>query len=196
VRIKNKLFLLILFAAYPLWAQKHNLTPKTWVKEPSSFLGIAFGKPIGQLIPECPRESPGSSLYSWWNLDHPCFEPVSDFYSVHNISQFTKVYVTEIDGNAEFVTAIFNTENAKEIGGAMIEKFGPPSFRKINMEQNRMGANFENLVMIWKGINIEIEFDSIGSRIDEGIIEARTKVYTDKKSKDKEISSERLKGIL
>ena len=132
----------------------------------------------------------------WSRVGHPCFETVGYFYTVHNVEAFPNVYVEQVLGNVEWVSVSFNSEGAMEIKQATVEKYGPPHSSWVEHKQNRMGASFDDQVMMWKGLNVQVVFHSIGSKVDEGSLTAFTSAYEKQSNKNHESGKESIKGIL
>ena len=66
----------------------------------------------------------------------------------------------------------------------------------VEHKQNRMGTYFDDQVMMWKGLNVQVVFHSIGSKVDEGSLTAFTSAYEKQSNKNHESGKESIKGIL
>ena len=182
-------------ACLQAFGQTHSVPP--WPQEPSALLGIQLGQPLIQSIPVCPQiDTYGLKRYEWVGVDHQCSEPISDFFVIHNTKMFKGVYVRQVDGKVGSISASFRASEADQISEAMIDKFGPAHLVKVEDVQNRMGATFEDHVLTWKGSNVVLTFDSIGSEVDEGLVTISTASYLDKQTKEKAQQKDSVKGIL
>jgi hypothetical protein len=171
--------------------------PHSWPQEPNSFLGIAFGQPLRASVRECPSEVQyGHKVYREYKADYPCFNQYGSSYIVYNVRTFYKIYPVEVNGNVEDVEASFKAWSTQDVAQALTEKFGTAEVDKVIPVQNRMGASFEDHTLTWKGTNVEIDFDSIGSNVDEGSVAAYTNAYVAFKNRDKNEHKDAVKGIL
>jgi hypothetical protein len=181
-------------------SQSTEPATRNWAQEPSSFLGIQIGKPIAKSVPECPyRTEYGYRRYDildWSNLGHPCFEPIDDFYSVHNVDAFFDVFVHQVAGKVECVSGFFKEQQTSAVSQALIEKYGPALVTTVEQKQNRMGAAFPDHVMLWKGTTVQISFHSVAGRIDEGSVTAYTLTYEAQIARDTEKGANSIKGTL
>lgn len=174
-----------------IWMPAQKPKPRSWVQEPRSFLGIQFGVPLDKSVPNCPHYD-----QSWYDFKRPCAEAVSYFFVIHNIPDFFDVYVELVNGNVESIDASFHDRSAEDVEQALIEKYGLPHIRRSETVQNRMGASFQNHKMTWKGRNIQVDYNSVASNVDEGLVSVYTQTYVNSEDKNQEEHKNKLKGVL
>jgi hypothetical protein len=175
-----------------------------WPQEPTSFFGIALGRPIRMSIPECPTVTEfGLTRHESVGFGAPCFEPVSEFYEVDNVPNFFHVFVHEIGGNVEYISAQFNNGNAaslatldaKGVADALIEKFGAPHYATTEVLRSNEGVPFENRILRWSGRNVEIEFDSVSGEYNHGLVSIYTGAYKAQQSQQQRQQKDSLRNI-
>ena len=186
------------------YAQSLPQSQGEWPQEPVSFLGIAFGQSIRASVPECPKITEyGSTRYEPVGFGRPCFESVATFYEVYNVGQFFDVFVREIDGEVEYVSAKFNNGNAPSlatvdangVAAALTEKFGRAHSTKTEVLHNNTGASFGNQILQWRGKNVTIEFDSVAGEYNHGLVCAYTGTYVAHQSLQQRQQQDSLKGV-
>lgn len=174
-----------------------ELRPRSWPQEPNSFLGIQFGKPLLSSVRECPSVTEyGYTAYREFEANYPCFGKYGNSYIVYNVHTFYEVYPVEVNGKVESISAIFKSRFADDITQALTEKFGSARLNKTITVQNRMGASFEDHTLKWIGASVEIDFNSIESKVDEGSIAAYTSTYVESKTQDQKQQKDAVKGVL
>ena len=94
------------------------------------------------------------------------------------------------------MAAIFKAANAPEVAQALAEKFGGAHLDAVKTVQNSMGASFDDHVLIWKGPNAEIDFDSVGSKVDEGSVAVYTTAYVWSLDQNLQKQKTAIKGVL
>ncbi|ABF42393.1 hypothetical protein Acid345_3392 [Candidatus Koribacter versatilis Ellin345] len=162
-----------------------------WAQEPSSFLGIKFGEPLSAAVSECPTDYIGNhKFYAAYKTREICYEPVADFFKVNHVDNFFDVYVHEVDGKVASITAHFPENNAATMEEALEGKFGKPHSTKQEEVRTRMNVAYTKISNEWFGANVVIDFESIGSQVDEGYVTVSTAAYwkflEDKKNAQKE----------
>jgi len=182
---------------FTVLAEAQKLEPRAWPQEPASFLGIQLGKPMRESVRECPWEDQyGHKSYRWYETNAICFEQYGVDFIIYNVPTFYKVYATEVNGTVEDVAAIFKAANAPEVAQALAEKFGGAHLDAVKTVQNSMGASFDDHVLIWKGPNAEIDFDSVGSKVDEGSVAVYTTAYVWSLDQNLQKQKTAIKGVL
>jgi hypothetical protein len=175
-----------------------------WPQEPTSFLGIAFGQPLRASVVACPQVTEyGSTRYEWVHFGRACFEPKRNFYELYNMSPFFNVFVEELNGNVEYISAKFNNGNAASmatvdaggIAASLIAKFGTADFSGTEILHNNSGATYEDRILRWKGKNVEIDFDSVSGEYNHGSVCAYTATYAAYVARQQERQQNTLKDI-
>jgi hypothetical protein len=188
------------FALAAFQAQTQVLQPRAWPQEPDSFLGIKFGQPLRASLVECPQVTEnGYTNYDWPGFGRPCFAPskgLSGAYDVYNLATFYYTIIYEVNGKVECITTKFKTLRADAVAQALTEKFGAAHVDKTVTVQNKMGASFDDHTLTWRGTNVEIDFDSIGSKVDEGGVWAYTAAYVESTTRDQKQQKDAVKGVL
>jgi len=161
------------------------------VPSPSlDILDFIFGQPI--TINECPSRMPIKKLeYDLFpsNEKRPCWKhtlsskaPTSSLSANEYVSIVVKaeieyrlhinsIGIKLIDGNIEEVTLYTDGHLFQEdIYNSLVEKYGQPTFREIEKNQNRMGANFNNITAVWRFVDLSVTFSGIVGRIDSGMV--------------------------
>ncbi|MGB7547458.1 MAG: hypothetical protein WBM14_06905 [Terracidiphilus sp.] len=198
--MRVRIAVIAILALSALQAQTQVLQPRVWPQEPDSFLGIRFGQPLRASVVECPHVTEnGYTSYDWPNFGRPCFTPSEGSpgaYDVYNLGTFYDIYVYEVNGKVECITTKFKAWRADAVAQALTEKFGAAHLDKIVTVQNKMGASFDDRTLTWKGTNVEIDFDSIGSKVDEGGVAAYTAAYVESTTRDQKQQKDAVKGVL
>ncbi|MGB3391807.1 MAG: hypothetical protein WA956_11710 [Stenotrophomonas sp.] len=190
-------FLFVTILASTFQTNAANKTPKA--PEPIraspslDLAGVSFGQPIA--IQECPSQLIAKdyrayrSEYEIKAPDKPCWKhsytskpttplPNSGKVSVIPENQFPGVKdinVKLIDGIVEDITLITYGEGVQDkIYASLVQKYGSPTTREVTKAQNRMGAEFSNIVAEWKFTNLTVSFAGIIGSIDTGIVSAST----------------------
>jgi hypothetical protein len=186
------LMLMVVSVAAP--SQTAPPQPNIWNQEPTSFFGIKLGEPIRASMPECPKVTEyGSTRYDWVSFRQPCFEVLPSFYEVDNAPKpFFHVFVQEVGGKVEAISAKFNNGNSANLSGidasgvasALIAKFGPPFKSGKETVHNNAGAAFENDTLEWSGPNAHIEFESVAGEYNHGLISVYTAAFAANSNKD------------
>lgn len=154
---------------------------------------------------ECPKHVDyfGQTQYDWPGLGRPCFGIVDGFLTVYNLHPFFDITVIEIGGNVQNIECKFNNGNAgslatvdaKGIASTLIEKFGLPQVSRVKTLSTQSGAQYENQVLIWRGENVEIDFDSVAGEFNHGRLSAYTAVYAAFLKSQNDQNRDQLKGI-
>lgn len=160
--------------------------------------GISFGQPI--TFQECPSEEESGdkvkgyrsykSEYGISTSSKPCWQhyshtskpmtPLPTSGKIQFIPSTTfpgvkKINVELIDGVVEDITLITYGEGVQDkLYANLSGKYGVPQIKDIVKIQNRMGADFNNIVAEWKFTDLTILFSGVIDRIDTGIISAST----------------------
>jgi len=168
--------------------------PQLWEAEPESLLGIKLGVPISESYPKCNERldrspSPfGATCWSSFDIaSHVTIE-----YPPEIGLRIWSVMGIPIGGLIEKVFFTFDHAYYREMAELLKSKYGPPTTEKIVTLQNRMGASFDSLQLIWVGRNLTLEYHSRATKIDEGAVIITTKKY----SESKKINTEPYKGNL
>ena len=176
-----------------------------WPQEPTAFLKVEFGKPVEASYPACPRmETAEDVLNSLRAASHDiCVKRhLGSLIELDNVVghlPFYPVYITEIDGIVEGVTAEFgrgglNGENGETVRNGLIEKYGAPHRRFTEQLRTRGGVDVERETLIWRGDRVTIQFESVGSNIEKGDIEVFTESYRKSLHEQKDGYSQDLKS--
>jgi hypothetical protein len=166
----------LLFLAMPMFGQQQK-APAIWPQEPASFLGVKFHAPLRASAPECPYHLfHGAKIYDFRG-SAVCFE--SSYFSsfLYNVSGFTDVDVWQIEGDVASVSATFPNQNVDFIIRGLKEKFGDPMVTKEDQVRSKAGVSYERMTMRWAGIDVVLELQTVGARVDEGIVTASTLQY-------------------
>lgn len=167
--------------------------PQLWEAEPESLLGIKLGVPVSESYPKCndnerwDRSQFGATC--WVSL----FSDTIEIVRPPEIGlRIWSVMGIPIGGLIEKVFFTFDHAYYREMAELLKSKYGPPTTEKIVTLQNRMGASFDSLQLIWVGRNLTLEYHSRATKIDEGAVIITTKKY----SESKKINTEPYKGNL
>ncbi|MFK4449074.1 hypothetical protein ABH944_009119 [Caballeronia udeis] len=131
----------------------HLKTQSAWANEPSSFAGIALGKPLS--MPECPKV--GDYNYECYSLDTDYSEKYGQATGTveHGpdlgLNPYASLGFTLLDSK---VSSVFVGANATgtDVMNATITKFGLPTGEDGDDEDGEWYS------LIWKGKNVAIEY--------------------------------------
>lgn len=151
----------------------HRVAGKStaWNREPSSFLGIAFHKPLSSSVKECAgsRDDPAEGQL--------CFEKIGTQRGVLGEPGFGMVLATEVDGNVEVIAANFTTDRFPVVDAALVDKFGPPQTIETEEVKSGAGASFLQITHEWRGHDVLIVCKSIAGDVEHGALVAQTKKF-------------------
>jgi hypothetical protein len=199
----SKAILICLLSIAFLSSCKHaDAATPNWPNEPTSFLHISFGTPLSASVPVCPstKGPSGYVSYQWAEFKAPCFgdEPMLGFKEVYNLSPFFNVMAREFGSGVQWIGMDFNHEDLngehlESVRDSLVAKFGPPQVDRIEEWRTKAGASYQNRVLIWTGKDITVRFDSLGSRVGQGSIEAYTRAYQQKAAEDEKQKTDSLR---
>jgi hypothetical protein len=189
-----------MLACQALLAQSKPEPNPSWDQEPTSVFGIQFGKPLLSSVAECPKITQfGMTRYEWVGVGHPCFGTEYGLTQVYNVPNFFDVYVTEIGGSVESISAAFNNGNSPSyatldsagMASALIQRFGAPHSDLTETVRTRAGVPYPNRTLAWRGKNISIDFRSVDEQFDHGALYAYTKLFAARNARnhDQDVNS-------
>lgn len=65
-------------------------------------------------------------------------------------------------------------DRQERVAQALTEKYGRPTKVESGSVQNRMGATFKAVRASWRFPGLQVEFDPVGSTLDDGAVDVRT----------------------
>lgn len=168
----------LIFAAVPPCFAATNAATKagtqssdTWQREPVSFVGIAFDRPLTSQIPKCPT-IPGSSVADTAQaskLATPCYAgEFASIPTIHNTPDLGFYYETTAMLDKGIPTAFIvktDAENYGKLLTAFTQRYGRPHGLENGTVQNGIGASFDNQIARWAGKRISIKLEKRSQKI-------------------------------
>lgn len=195
--MKHILFILLSFAlsVQPVFSadkkvkpgksyDKETSKPILWESEPESIIGIKLGVPLSESMNECPKSD---FSYRQFDTKEMCWmdtrlkKGVMYFIGNPPLLGFPISDVTAwvVNGSVESVNFVFDYSDHMKMVELLKSKYGTPSLEEQRRVQNRMGATFDNLVLLWVGKNLTLSFESRASTIDKGAVTIYSKQYSE-----------------
>jgi hypothetical protein len=101
----------------------------SWKQEPTSFLGVAFGKPLSASYPEYPKNVQNGRVTYTHLAGATCWERGGNDDVLIRPGDFFHIYVQSIDGNVANISASFKHSDFPKISKELIAKYGEPQWR-------------------------------------------------------------------
>ena len=86
-------------------------------------------------------------------------------------------------------------DRQERVAQALTEKYGRPTKAESRSVQNRMGATFKAVRASWRFPGLQVEFDPVGSTLDDGAVTIRTDAaqrLEDQRREDQKAASRKL----
>ena len=167
--------------------------PATAQTTTKNFLGMDFHKPLldGE---ECPKHlAPRTTIYVSTpdDVNSFCWERTTtvsappNSVQLHHIpnlsnnegSDMYMVFATIIDGNVEYIKMYFPASDAKPVLNGLRVKFGRPGTSSIVPLTTLLGVKYSRTNSTWNEGSFRIDYQSLGSNIETGSVEAYTDLY-------------------
>jgi hypothetical protein len=173
---------------------------RVWTQEPSSFLGVEFGKALAEQFEQCPKSISATLL-----LGKPCYEekisPSSTQAQLYNPPKIgiyfeDYPYIYLVDGAPEqmsFEVAHYNWEKMLELLKA---KYGEPTTATTEEYSTKGGMRLDGFFAAWQGTNITLMFSEYGSTIKKSSVTIQTSRLLDHFKSDKKRNAEQYKDRL
>ena len=151
--------------------------PTTWKQEPTSFLGVQFGKPLSDSYPECPREIHGGQKAYISGQGSGCWHAGGNDQIVIKPGLFFKIYVQSIRGNVASITASFQKSDFPRISREFIAIYGEPQWRNHPPMDMKGGGKLPSHGLNWFGKDINIFCSSQSPIRNEGFLGVDNKAW-------------------
>lgn len=179
-------------------------TAGQWSQEPSTIFGLQIGKPLLEVVPECPSEMrPHVDMTAIRNFGKPCvtIQPVGllpTLYTLENMSEdapgFAPIYAKVTPQNTfEGVQGEFSHFRYEEIKAALIARYGKPTVTKTEVFQTRAGATFNGEAVRWDGREVHILLDEYASTMRDGSFSVMTNTFFRERAKQTQAAGLKLK---
>jgi hypothetical protein len=138
--------------------------------EPDSFMGVKFGRPIGESIPKCDSETP--PYVSGRKL---CWQESYGRILVQNVvidELRLRLFVDLVNDAVAAMNMEFATPQYSRLAGILKTRYGAPSQVAAQNWTSRAGVSLPGQVMKWKGKKTSITIQERGGldRLDRGEI--------------------------
>lgn len=163
--------------------------PKSWDKEPESFLGIRLGERL--TVPACPIRNIGQltridtlDFEAIRKLEGVCFDPRDtsvkypgpagpSFYKLINVPSLGIPYSVSVRMKAdvvEKVTIDLKQTNFSVLVDVFNQRYGAPTSVDTSMVKSNSGVEFSVRDVLWQGKKISIRMYERLNRIDESYV--------------------------
>lgn len=167
---------------------KHSIKPSptiVWESEPQSFLSIKLGLPLSESMQECQKAKYGyDHTYKslCWEKGYNTSHIVSNTPDF-GISKYV-VDLSEVDGVVASIKFQIDSRDFGNMADMLNLKYGPPTNKDVSVVQNKMGAKFDNVVMMWVGKTITLTLSGRADRMDRSQVHIYTNKYIESKKFD------------
>ncbi|WP_162831463.1 hypothetical protein [Paraburkholderia caffeinilytica] len=149
-------------------AKKPHPSPvAVWDKEPASFLGFEFGKPLPSDLVTCPSSLRDLAL----NFTHtPCLqvdEPIVKLWLAPELGFPYTNFEYLHDGNVASVTLQTSVDNYDALKSLLTTRYGPPTRTSTTVVKTMAGGEFSSEQCRWTGARISILLDQRHEKVDQ-----------------------------
>jgi hypothetical protein len=150
---------------------------KVWEQEPTSFLGVKFGKPLLVSYPECTNEIENGKRTYKPDGASTCWQHLGNDAILVNAKDFYKLYVQSVNGEVASITASFKHSDFDKIEKNLIAKYGEPQWRNYPTMETKDGRNLPFKGLNWFGKEIQLSCMSQSPNEDEGMLVVDNRVW-------------------
>jgi hypothetical protein len=133
---------------------------RSWKQEPTSFLGVTFGKPLSASYPECPKSTRSGRTTYTPIVGATCWEQGSNDAILIRPGEFFDIYVQSIDGKVANISASFKHSDFPKISKELIAQYGEPHWRNHPPMQMTDGRTLPSDGLNWFGNDIQFFCES------------------------------------
>lgn len=155
---------------------KKNLT---WLSEPDSFMGLKFGEPLSNHMPECPKhkENINGNIYDVYDIDlsfdtKTCWKNLDmEFKTIENPPRLGVAYQAAarvVNDSFEGMIMTFEHFDYLKVLDLFSERYGKPNSEQKTPVQTRAGMKLLGNKYSWIGKNVTIELSEYGRSVDKG----------------------------
>jgi hypothetical protein len=127
----------------------------SWKQEPTSFLGVTFGKPLSTSYPECPKNVENGRVAYTPLAGATCWERGGNCDVLIRPGEFFDIYVQSIDGNVANISASFKHSDFPKISKELIGEYGEPQWRNYPPMSMKDGSTLPSEGLNWFGKDIQ-----------------------------------------
>jgi len=175
-----------------------------WQKEPSSFMGIEFGRPLSEQIPKCPTEKIGSSEFldhkAMRLLDKPCYTILGRFRIMENYPNLgvlnekpTILMAGDVPEGMFFRLPHYNWQKMLDLLKA---KYGEPTLVEKSTNTTHGGAIVTGAEYKWIGKLVTLTFSEYGDTVNNSLVGIETKRLSDSSQEESKRNADAYKDKL
>ena len=157
-----------------------------WEKEPDSFMGMKFGKPL----PECTKVTlyDGRTQYDYPTISregHLCFTRPSGFETMPRAvnlpdigTTITASWLYLVDERFEGMHLEFESSDYGRMESLFIARYGNPTDRVPVTLKNKMGLSMESVELFWRGRSITVRLARYLGELGTGGVDVYSEAYS------------------